>query len=298
MKILLTGATGYIGGAVAEALQAAGHTVAGLARSVEAEQTIKARGLTPIRGDLNSPHSLAEGIGASDGVIHAGTTNDGRVDGDAIHTMIDALKGSQKPLLYTSGVWVLGNTGETPADESAPVRPIPIVAWRPSVEREVLESHSQGIRGIVIRPVIVYGRGEGLAGMFVQSANETGAARYIGDGQNRWSVVHVEDLADLYVRALEKAKPGSLYHGAGGSAFRTQEIAEAASFGADAGGLTESWTVEDAREKLGGYLVEALMLDQVVSGDKARRELGWEPAAISLLEDLRYGSYAMTRINP
>ena len=100
------------------------------------------------------------------------------------------------------------------------------------------------------------------------------------------------------MRAFEKAKPGSLYHGAGGSAFRTREIAEAASFGADAGGLTESWPLEDAREKLGGYLVDALMLDQVVLGDKAKRELGWQPAAISLLEDLRYGSYAMTRINP
>lgn len=298
MKIFLTGATGYIGGAVAEALQAAGHTVAGLARSVEAEQTLKNRGLTPVRADLKSPQSMADGIGSSDGIIHAGTTNDGRADQDAIRAMIEALKGTNKPLVYTSGVWVLGNTGETPADESAPVQPVPIVAWRPGVEREVLESHSQGVGGIVIRPVIVYGRGEGLAGMFVQSANETGAARYIGDGQNRWSVVHVEDLADLYVRAFEKAKPGSLYHGAGGSAFRTREIAEAASFGADAGGMTESWPVEDAREKLGAYLVDALLLDQVVSGDKARRELGWEPAAISLLEDLRYGSYAMTRINP
>lgn len=296
MKIFLTGATGYIGSAVAEALQAAGHTVAGVARSVEAEQTLKDRGITPVRADLKEPKSLVIGLEGCDAVIHAGSTNDGRADADAITAMLGALKGSGKLLIYTSGIWVLGNTGdssgEQPADEDARLKPLPLVAWRPAVEKEVLAS------GVVIRPGVVYGRGAGLPAMFVQSANETGAARYIGDGQNRWPLVEVEDLADLYLKALELAKPGDLFHATDGTAFRTREIAEAASFGADAGGRTESWPVKEANEKLGAYLVEALLLDQVISSEKAKRVLGWSPKAISLLEDLRYGSYAMTRINP
>ncbi len=133
--------------------------------------------------------------------------------------------------------------------------------------------------------------------MFVQSAQETGAARYIGEGLNRWPLVHIEDLADLYVRALEKAPAGTLLHAADGDAVRVKEIAEAASFGADAGGRTESWPVEDATRKL-GPLVEALLLDQVVSSVKARETLGWNPHAVGILDDLRYGSYAMVRINP
>lgn len=290
MKIFLTGATGYIGSAVAEALQAAGHTVVGTARNVEAEQTLKQRGITPVRADLKEPKSLTVGLEGCDGAIHAGTTNDGRADGEAVSTMLAELK--HKPFVYTSGAWLLGNTGDQPAAEDAPLNPPPIVAWRPAVEKDVLAG------GVVVRPGIVYGRGGGLPGMFIQSANETGAARYIGDGQNRWPLVEVEDLADLFVKALEQGKAGDVFHGVDGTAFRAKEIAEAASFGADAGGRTESWPVAEATEKLGPYLVEALLLDQVVSGEKAKRVLGWSPKAISLLEDLRYGSYAMTRINP
>ncbi len=298
MKIFLTGATGYIGSAVAEGLQAAGHSVAGLARSSDAEQILKSRGITPFGGDLEAPESLVQSVESTDAVIHTGTTNKGHKDSDAVHKMLRTLKRTNKPFIYTSGVWVLGSTGDTPATEDAPVNAPAIVSWRPAVEKEVLESAAAGIRSIVIRPAMVYGRGLGLAGLFVQTANETGAARYIGAGQNRWSMVNVEDLADLYVRALENAGAGTLFHGADGTAFRTREIAEAASFGAGAGGKTESLPEAEAWKLYGMPLVEALTLDQVISGEKAKRELGWNPRAIPLLDDLRFGSYAMAKINP
>jgi nucleoside-diphosphate-sugar epimerase len=297
MKIFLTGATGYIGSAVAEALLAAGHSVAALARNVEAEQTIRDRGMTPVPGDLKSPASLASRLDSVDGAIHAGTTNEGRTDTDAVTAMLDALQGTNKPFVYTSGVWVLGNTGDQPADESAPLNPVRMVEWRPAAEQRVLDAAKRGVRAIVIRPAIVYGRGGGLPGMFVQSANESGAAQYIGDGQNRWPFVHVEDLADLYVRAVEKAPPATLLHAADGPAVRLRDIAEAASFGADAGGHIVSLPFEQASAKL-GPLADAFVLDQVISGEKAKQMLGWNPHAVGILEDLRYGSYAMARINP
>jgi nucleoside-diphosphate-sugar epimerase len=296
MKVFLTGGTGYIGSAVAEALLAGGHTVAALARSLEAEQSIRDRGMTPIAGDLKHPASLISAMGSVDGVIHTGTTNEGKADSEAILAMLNALKGSGKPFVYTSGIWVVGNTGDEPADETAALQPPPIVAWRPAVERSVLDA-APGLRSVVIRPGIVYGRGSGLPGMFIQSAQETGAARYIGDGMNRWPLVHVEDLADLYVRALETAAAGTLLHGVDGASIRVKEIAEAASFAADAGGRTESWPVEEATAKL-GPLAAALLLDQVVSGERAKQTVGWKPHAVNLLEDLRYGSYAMSRIKP
>ena len=166
MKVFLTGATGYIGSAVAEALLAGGHTVAALARSLEAEQAIRDRGMTPVPGDLKHPVSLTSPMQSVDGVIHTGTTNEGQADGEAIVAMLNALKGTGKPFVYTSGVWVIGKTGDQPADESVPLNPLPMVAWRPAVEKIVLNA-APGVRSIVIRPAIVYGRAAGLPGMFV-----------------------------------------------------------------------------------------------------------------------------------
>jgi nucleoside-diphosphate-sugar epimerase len=103
-------------------------------------------------------------------------------------------------------------------------------------------------------------------------------------------MVHVEDLADLYVRALDKAAAGTLLFATDGSTYRVREIAEAASFGAGAGGRTESWPLEEARKTLGAY-ADALALDQQVSSEKGRTTLGWQPHAASILEDLRNGSY-------
>jgi nucleoside-diphosphate-sugar epimerase len=294
MRIFLTGATGYIGSAVAEALEAAGHTVAPLARSDESDQDLRRRGFTPFRGDLKTPDSLVAAVSACDGVIHAGTTNDGRLDTEAISKMLGALRGSGKPFVYTSGVWVYGNTGDRVADEDSPLNPLALVAWRPAVERMVLDAE---LRGIVIRPAVVYGRAAGILGDFVQSARERNAARYVGDGQNRWPLVHVEDLADLYVRALDHAPAGTLLNAVGGPSVKVRDLAEAASFGADAGGNVEAWPLAQARETLGGY-ADALALDQQVSSQKAQALLRWNPQAASAIEELRFGSYALPRVSP
>ncbi len=291
MNVFLTGATGYIGGAVAAALMKAGHSVTGLARSDEAAGQLRLKGVTPHRGDLTAPPSLVSAAKAMDGVIHTGTTNDGRLDHEAVQAMLDAISGSAKPFIYTSGVWVLGDTAGHFADESAPLNPAALVSWRPAVERMVLDGAHRGVRAIVIRPAVVYGHGGGIPADMVNSAREAGAARYVGTGQNHWSVVHTDDLADLYLRALENAAPGTLLHGAGSSAHRVIEIAEAACRSAGQHCHTESWPIDDARKTLGAY-ADALILDQKVSSQKATSLLGWKTRAAGILEDLEHGSYA------
>jgi len=144
----------------------------------------------------------------------------------------------------------------------------------------------------VIRPAIVYGHGGGMLGMFVQSARDSGAAQYVGDGQNHWAFVDVDDLAQLYVKALEKAAPGSLFNAAHGPCYRVREVAEAASKGAGAEGKTKALPLDDARKSLGGDFADALVLDQQISGEKAQRELGWAPSGRSALDELTAGSYA------
>ncbi|HYL77567.1 MAG TPA: SDR family oxidoreductase [Bryobacteraceae bacterium] len=290
LKIFLTGATGYIGSAIADAALAAGHSVTGLARSDEAARKLSLKGIIPHRGDLTSTATLAGEARNAGAVIHTGTTNDGSMDREAVRVMTTALHASNKPLIYTSGVWVLGDTGGRSVGEIAPLNPLPQVAWRPGVEQMVLETAREGVRAIVIRPAIVYGRAGGIPADLVRSARETGAARYVGTGENHWPMIHLDDLADLYLRALEQAAAGTLLHAADGTAYRLKQIAEAASIGAGTGGRTESWPLEDARKTLGPY-ADALALDQQVSAEKARATLGWTPRAPSVIDDLKSGSY-------
>ena len=173
---------------------------------------------------------------------------------------------------------------------SAPANPIALVAWRPAVEQLTLASAPHNVRAIVIRPGVVYGRGRGIPADFARSARETGAARYVGDGANRWPMIHADDLARLYVLALERGASCALYHAGDDSAYRVKEIAQAASLGAGAGGRTESWPLEEARKQLGAY-ADALVLDQRISSERAKREMGWSARAASILDDLRSGSY-------
>ena len=293
MDVFVTGATGYIGSAVADALQKAGHKVTGLARTTEKAKQLEARGIRASLGDLLKPETISTAARAAEGVIHTANTNDAnsaQVDAAVVRAILKTLEGSGKPFVYTSGVWVLGSTGEKAADELTPPNPTPLVAHRAAIEQEVLSYKDRSVRTIVIRPALVYGRGGSIPRMLVQSARETGAARYVGDGQNRWPFVDVDDLAQLYVLALEKAPPGSLYNAAHGPSYRVRDVAEAASVGAGAKGKTQALPLEEARKSMHGF-ADALALDQQVSGEKAKKELRWSPRAASVLDDLKTGSY-------
>ena len=290
MRIFLTGATGYIGSAVAERLRAAGHQLSALARSDASAAKLESAGIEPIRGDFSDPKTLGSAARAADGVISLATTYDPSIDGPAIDAILEALAGSNKPFIYTSGIWSHGDTGGKVVDETSPANPAELVRWRQNVEQRVLDGAQRGIRSVVIRPAIVYGRGAGIPAGFVESARKEGAARYVGTGKNRWPLVHVDDLADLYLLALEKAPPGTLLLGVSGPSRPVSEIAAAASRGAGAGGKTIATPLDEARKQMGPY-ADALALDQQASGRKAQDLLGWKPRGADVMEELERGSY-------
>jgi nucleoside-diphosphate-sugar epimerase len=294
MKVFLTGATGYIGTAVAERLRAAGHQLSGLARSDQAAAKLDAAGVTPIRGDFTNPAAVASGARSANAVISMATTYDAKVDAPAVDAILDALAGSNKPFIYTSGIWVNGDTGGSVVDETSLAEPVELVAWRKAVEDRVLAG-KRGVRSIVIRPAIVYGRGGGIPAGFRDSARKEGAARFVGSGQNRWPMVHVDDLADLYVLALERAPAGTLLLAASGPAVPVKELAAAASRGAGRSGNTAEWPIEHARAELGSGYADALTLDQQASSRRAEELLGWRPHRPGPLEDLESGSYSRER---
>lgn len=293
MDVLVTGATGYIGSAIAQVLQTAGHTVTGLARSEAATQKLETLGVRPLPGDLHQPQTLAQAAQHADAVIHAASTGDEQMANTerlAVNAFLDNLVGTGKPFIYTTGTWLLGNPGDRLADETSPLDPTPLIAWRAELEAQVLAACDRQIRTIVIRPALVYGRGGGIVAMLVESGRQYGVVQFVGSGDNRWTLVHVDDLARCYVAALEQASAGSLFIAADRQVITLREIAEAASQAANIPGRLQAWPLDEARLAMGSF-ADALALDQQVSGEKARTTLGWQPQAISLLNDLKEGSY-------
>ena len=290
MRVLVTGATGLIGGAVARRLAAAGHDVVGLARSEASAVKLTDMGYQTAYGDLEDAASIANAVRSIDAVVHAASPNDQNsqvYDEAATRAIIDALRGTSKRFLYTSGCFLYGATGDTPATEDSPLNPLDLVRFRQALEAEILAAVDDGVHGIILRPAWVYGNHAWTTMMMYGSAQEHGAARYVGNGQNRWTCVHVHDLADLYLLALEKAPAASIFNGAHGTAIPLIDIARAASEGAGTGGRVVEWPLEKARQVLGGF-ADAIACDQVISGGRAERVLGWRPSRHSIIDELRF----------
>ena len=163
MHIFITGATGYIGGAVAARLLADGHRVFGLARTPEKARALAASGIAPVAGALVDLGTLREAAQAADAVINAASADDSMV----AHVLVQALEGSGKPLLHTSGTSVaadraLGERSDVVFTEDMPLQTLPERLLRVEVERSVLGAAGRGVRSVVIRPALLYGRGPGL----------------------------------------------------------------------------------------------------------------------------------------
>ncbi|RKT19514.1 nucleoside-diphosphate-sugar epimerase [Streptomyces sp. 1114.5] len=289
MKVLLTGATGYIGSAVTEHLTAAGHQVVALTR--DAEPQAGRAWHAQLVGDTADAASLAGAVTSEiEAVIHlAPPSGDADVDTAVIEALAAPLRGTGRPFVYTSGVWVLGATGDAPLDEDAPTNAIAIVGYRPRIEQRVLAEVAEDVRAVVVRPGIVYGRGGGIPGLMTDWAREHGTGRYVGSAASRWPMVHVDDLAELFVLAATKADAGSVLHGVAHEAVPVAALAAAADIAAGGTGRAEPWPMEQAAEAVGGPFAEALGLNQVVSGRRALAELGWRPSRPYVLTELTGG---------
>jgi nucleoside-diphosphate-sugar epimerase len=303
MRVFLTGATGYIGSAVFDALVRAGHDVTALVRDNEKAARVAARGARSIVGNLADPESYRAAAEAQDGYIHtaydAASGRGPAIERKALEAIIGAATrprttGSTAPptrfVIYTSGVWVLGPTQE-PANESAPVNPIAHVSWRPEIEDYVLDAGTDRLRTMVVRPGVVYGGGEGTVSDLFKSASN-GLVRVVGDGNNHWPLVYDRDLADLYVRLAGRQDAAGVYHANDEGDERVNDIVSAISPYVALTPDVRHVPIDEARAKMGSY-ADVLSLDQVVRSPRARA-LGWTPSlrsvagnAARLLEEWR-----------
>ncbi len=279
MKIFLTGATGYIGFNAALALRRAGHEVWGLARSGEKALTLSKNEIHPVLGDMQKPATYASIAEQCSVLIHAAVDYQaGVVAPDKLLTetfLNTAKRGAQpKTFIYTSGIWVNGNTGDQLVDETTPLNPLTLVAWRPAHEQMVL--NASNMRTLVLRPGCVYGKQGGLSGMWFSSAYNEKALRVIGDGNNRWAMVHADDLAEAYVRAAESNYSGEIFNIIDRSRASVREMANAIARVTNYAGEIHYVPVAEAAKTLGDF-AECLAVDQHIDGRKAARLLGWQP---------------------
>ena len=281
MKVFVTGGTGYIGQAVALRLKKAGHEVLALVRSKDNAPDLAKAQIKLVQGEMSNPGGYAASAYGCAAVVHcASQMAEGGVELDkrTLTAARDLLRGQVgATLVYTSGCWVYGDTGDTVSDETTELKPAKIVGWRPAHEKLALEAAKDGIRSTVVRPGIVYGGAKGgIAAGFFDSALKGGAAQVIGDGRNRWPMVHVDDLAELYVRLVERAPAGSIFNATDPSRLTVKEIATASSRAAGKGGEVSFVPVDQARAKMGVF-ADALCLEQRLSSEKAQNELDWRP---------------------
>lgn len=291
MLVFVTGATGFIGSAIVQNLIAGGHQVVGLARSDESAAKLAQAGARALRGELADLETLAAGARDSEGVIHTAFGHDfsqyaAALEADklAVDTLVDALKGSNKPLVIASGTLMAAHA--SPATElDGPASPD---GPRAGSEMAVLAAADHGVRGSVVRlaPCVHDQTHAGLATMMIDVAREKGFSAYVGEGATRWPGVHYLDAARLFCLALEKAKPGSRWHAAGEEGLSTKAIAEA--IGERVGVPARSISAEEA-PALFGFLAFALSTDNLTSSAITRETLGWSPKEVGLLEDLRNG---------
>jgi nucleoside-diphosphate-sugar epimerase len=284
VKVFVTGGSGYLGQATIRALQAHGHQVAAVARSDDAARRMSGLGATVVRGGLADLGTLREAAKDADAVIHLAQDygpDTAQVDLAAATALQDGL--GARPYVHTGGAWVYGDTAGV-ADESAPRAAPPITAWRRDNEKQILDRAGTGGHPVLVMPGVVYGYGQGLIGQFLARPARDGTAHYIGDGQNHWAVVHVDDIAELYVAALA-APAGRVYIGVDDQEPTMRQIAEAVSAGAGRPGSATSISLDQARQEF-GPLADAFALDQRLTAARARRELGWMPAARGILAEL------------
>ncbi|MYS24884.1 Nucleoside-diphosphate-sugar epimerase [Streptomyces sp. DvalAA-14] len=292
MAVFLTGGSGYVGRSVISALVRSGFDVAALARSQSSAAVVTALGAVAVAGDLADTRVLRKAAAAAEGVIHLGAQTGpdaAAVQRAAADAMQEGL-GDRGAFVHTGGTWEYGSTDGV-VDEDAPLRPPPIAAWLVDNERQVLAAAERGGRPVLLRPGVVYGYTGQLTRMFFTDPGRTGGAvPMIGDGSNHWAMVHVDDLAELYVKALNAA-PGSIYVAVNEQNPTHADVVQALAVAAGRPGRVEPLDVAQAVARM-GPVAEAFALDQQLTAARARRDLGWTPTHLDALAELAKESAA------
>ncbi|KAI1261652.1 putative oxidoreductase [Xylariaceae sp. FL1019] len=295
MRVFVTGSTGFVGTAVVKELVSHGHQVIGLTRNEKGVAQLKAQGAESLVGDITDLECLKKGATGADAVAHlafvhnfADFAGSCATDRAAITAMGDVLAeaGGDKALVITSGTMMLPQ-GEMGDEDTGPNANNPLGATRGKSEAVCNDYAKKGIRTSVVRlPPTTHGPGSsGFTGMLVTIALQKGVSAYVGDGQNHWAAGHRDDAAKIFRLAIEKGKPGQVYHAVAEEQVTIKDIAT--EIGKQLNIPVESLDKEKAAEHFGffGFGINA---DNIASSEKTKERLGWTPTGATVVEDVRH----------
>ena len=267
----------------------------GNTRSDAGARRLEEAGAAVHRGDLDDPAGLARGAERADAVIHTAFDHDFTrfaencdKDRQVIEAIGNVLAGSDRPLLITSGVNI-GSPGPGQLGREDVLdrhHPIPRIAS----ELAGVAVGERGVSVAVVRlPQVHDPVKQGLISPLIDLARAKGVSAYVGAGNNRWCAAAVEDVARLYVLALDRHQPGVRWHAVAEEAIPMRAIAEAIGTGLS---IPVSSLAEAEVGKHFGWMAGFASLDMPASSALTRDLLGWTPAGPTLLEDLARMDYA------
>ncbi|SCC69099.1 SDR family oxidoreductase [Kosakonia oryziphila] len=289
MHVFLTGATGWVGATVAAELLAAGHQVSGLARNRDKAQALLAAGGQVVYGTLDDHDVLFAAAAKADAVIHTAFNHDFSrftescvQDQRAIEVLGEALLGSERPLLVTSGLarLVQGRLA-TEADKPAEGPDFP----RRS-EQTAQALVEKGVRAASVRLApTVHGVGDhGFVPILIALAKQTGVAAWPAEANNHWAAVHRIDAAKVYRLALESGVTQPVYHAVAEEAIAMRDIAIAI-------GKMLGLPAEPREAAHFGWFARFAAGEMSASSERTREVLGWQPTQRTLLDDLSDEAY-------
>jgi len=297
MRVLLTGATGFIGSYLVPELIDAGHHVVGLSRSDAGAEALTRAGADVCRGDVNDLDCLRTPAAAADGVIHAAFNHDfanlkehSEHDRAVIATLGELLAGSDRPLVVSSGTGLARSKAGGPVvetDDHVTSAEFPRAATEEAADALI----DKGGRVMVLRlPQVHDTHHQGRIAQHIQLARQKGRVAYVGEGKNRVPAAHVSDVVRLYRLALEKGQAGARYHAVGEEGVALRDIAEV--IGAGLKMPVASITPKEAPEYF-GWLAQLATIDLAAASALTRQQLGWDPTGPDLLTDLGNMDYSV-----
>ncbi|WP_046369932.1 SDR family oxidoreductase [Flavihumibacter petaseus] len=295
MRVFVTGATGFVGSAVVKQLLDGGHEVIGLARSDSSAKALDDAGALVHRGDIDDPENLRLGVAKADAVIHTAFNHDFsqfkancEADRRVILSLGEALAGSDRPLVITSGVGLLHY--DHPVAESDQPSSSAIIP-RAATEEAAKVVADRGVNTYIVRlPPSVHGKGDhGFVPMVMAMAKEKGVSAFVGEGANRWPAVHRSDAAAIYRRIIELQPAEKTFHAVAEEGIPFRLIA--AAIGKQLDLPAESRSPEAATEHF-GWFTHFAMMDCPATASLSHELLSWKPTELTLLDDLAAGNYS------
>jgi nucleoside-diphosphate-sugar epimerase len=298
MRVLVTGASGWVGSVVVPELVAAGHVVTGLARSDASAAAVEGRGAGVVRGSVEDLDGLREAAAAADAVVHLAFRHDIAFEGrfaEAVASDVAAIEAlasglpSGGAIAVAAGMLGHGQNG-VPATEHDSATPGGVGEARRPPSDAALALAERGLRSAVVRlSPTVHGEGDGgFVATLVDIARKHGFSGYPGDGAARWTAVHVRDAARLFRLAIEVAPAGSVLHAVADEAISVRDIAEAIGLHLDVPARSVPSGQVDEHF---GFLGTFLRIDGPASSALTRELTGWAPREPGLLADLDQGHY-------